>query len=192
MNNLALALSDRYTWLGDVADMDDAVRNAERAVALTRGDSPTLPNLPKYLTTYGSARFDRYSRTGKLADLEATIVSYQRAVTLTPSDAPDFTDYLHNLAVGLRARYHHTGNAADLETAILVTQQIDELATPPVAANLAGVLTSRGNLLSDRYASAGATKDLDDSLNSYRQAIELTPEGSPQRAEILNNLATGL
>ena len=53
-------------------------------------------------------------------------------------------------------------------------------------------LTSRGNVLSDRYALTGDAADLGAAVRDYLQAVDLTPERSPQRAEILNNLATGV
>lgn len=189
LNNLGTALSDRYAWFGEMVDMENAVRNCERAIDLTPKDSP---NLSKFLTNAGNALNDRYCRAGNLADLEAAISNYQRAVDLDSRDSPDFTDYLHNLAAGLRARYRHTGNPADLKAAIRISRQIDELATLRGAANLPSVLTSRGNLLSDCYVSTGTEKDLNGALLAYQKAIQLTPEASPQRAEILSNFATSL
>jgi len=189
LNNLAGALSDRYLWLGDVVDMESAVRHSERALVLAQRGSSCLPKL---LTTCGNALSDRYFHTGNLTDLKAAITYYQRAVDLTPGDSPDLGDYLHNLSAALRARYRHAGSLADSVEADRIDRDIEALATPPTATNVPGILTSRGNRLSDRYARSGSEEDLKKELDAYREALRHTPKGSPQRAEILNNLGTGL
>jgi len=89
LNNLAGALSDRYLWLGDVVDMESAVRHSERALVLAQRGSSCLPKL---LTTGAMHLSDRYFHTGNLTDLKRRSLITKGRGSDT-GDSPDLGDY---------------------------------------------------------------------------------------------------
>jgi CHAT domain-containing protein/tetratricopeptide (TPR) repeat protein len=148
----------------------------------------------------------RYTRSGQLVDLEVAIDSWQQAVRLTPPDSPDRASILINLGTGLSARYARGGNRSgqrgdaesDLEAAIASYQQAMQLTlsdSPDRASRLNNLSTSLHNRYTrggPRNGQRGAESDLEAAIDSWQQAVQLTPPDSPDRASILNNLGTGL
>ncbi|KAJ7853223.1 hypothetical protein B0H13DRAFT_2673759 [Mycena leptocephala] len=77
------ALSDRYQNLGELADMEAALKADQEVVDLTPLDHPDRAGRLQGLAASFS---DRYHRLGELKDLEAALKTSQEAVDLTPLD----------------------------------------------------------------------------------------------------------
>jgi tetratricopeptide (TPR) repeat protein len=84
LNNLGVFLESRYERVGDMADLEEAIQVARRAVALTPGDHSDLAVI---LNSLGNKLERRYKRTGDMADLEEANRVFARSWT-SYSSAP--------------------------------------------------------------------------------------------------------
>jgi len=202
-NNLAVALSDRYDGTGQLNDLDGAIEMARRAVDRT---PPGHPDHGMYLANLAVFLSDRYDHAGSLADLdEARAMAFDAADNTTADD--DGLPRLHNLLAVLDLdRYERFGNSADLDLSILWARAaVTGVAVRAPELELAGYLTNFGNACLLRYEvelaavdwSTPADKQLDVTdlrlaVRAHRRAVELAPEGSPDRPKFLTNLGSVL
>src|SRR2546421_9846945 len=80
--------------MGEMEDLEEAIRKAEEAVKATPEDHPDLAGR---LNNLGNKLERRYERTGKMEDLEEAIRKAEEAVKATPEDHPDLAGRLNNL-----------------------------------------------------------------------------------------------
>ena len=84
----------RFEWTGDLADIENAIYNNQRAVELT---PPGHADLPARLRNLGNSFESRFEHTGDLAGIENAISNTQRAVELTPLGHSNLSACLNNL-----------------------------------------------------------------------------------------------
>ena len=83
---LGVALQTRFTRMGELADLDEAIRAGREGVASTPDGHPNRGNI---LTNLASLLQASFGRTGDLADLDEAIANYQEAVAVIARDDSD-------------------------------------------------------------------------------------------------------
>ncbi|ORY60763.1 uncharacterized protein BCR38DRAFT_411881 [Pseudomassariella vexata] len=95
--DLALGLSTRYSKIGTVSDIEDAVHIAYQGLGMTPNDHP---DRPKYLSFLRSLFNKKYLRLGVLSDLEKAIQLAREALNMSPNDEPSSSAlFLINLGI---------------------------------------------------------------------------------------------
>jgi len=115
INDLGSAFQYRFGRNGDLADLENAISNLQRAVKLTAHGHA---DMPARLNNLGNTFVDRFGRTGDLADLENAIFNVQRAIELTPHGHADMFLWLNNLGNAFQSRFGRTSDLADLDNAM--------------------------------------------------------------------------
>jgi hypothetical protein len=188
LSNLGLALNGRFIGVGNVADLEEAVRVTREAVTLLAAGHPDRPSA---LSNLGGTLSTLFERTGNMSDIDDAVEAGHEAVATTSPSDPELSARLSNYGTALRVRFARTGNAADLDEAIDVLRR----AITSAQADFPGrttVLSNLGVALQARYKRTGAMTDLDDAVRACREAVELTPPGDPERVRWLSNLAIAL
>jgi tetratricopeptide (TPR) repeat protein len=113
-NNLAAALSARFENSQSVADLDDAVRTYDEALALAPQGSPARARL---LHGKGSTWRQRYVKDDEIRSLEESIRYFREAVDIS-AGMPERPLFLCDLGLALGTRFEELGNAPDLDQSI--------------------------------------------------------------------------
>ncbi|GAB3431348.1 CHAT domain-containing protein [Actinophytocola sediminis] len=135
--------------LGDITVLNEAIEQAERAVA--------APSPVDHRGMLADLLFDRYELRGDLDDLNRAIDLYRQELQdRGPTTYPAAEKTVHGrLGALLRFRYLRTKSWSDLDEAVrLVTESLHE------QPNSAGAMSSLGNVLLTRYHARGDTADL--------------------------------
>ncbi|KAE9403540.1 hypothetical protein BT96DRAFT_1016936 [Gymnopus androsaceus JB14] len=175
-------------FLGDLADIENAISSGQRAVDVTPDDEPIKP---RYLSGLALSLHYRFDRLGDLGDIESAISSAQHAVDLTPDDEPLKGRWLSNLAVFLLTRYKRLDNLDDIEGTILNGQRAVDL-TPNDAPMKARYLSNLALSLQNRFERLDHLTDIERAISSSRHAVDLTADDDPMAGRWLNNLAVSL
>jgi tetratricopeptide (TPR) repeat protein len=185
LNNLGTLLLCRFEELGRVADINKAIEQLGRALALETGTDPGL------LINLGGALVRRFERLGNMDDIQAAITRQQEVVDLTPDDHPNKPMYLNNLGASFLARFRRLGNLDDIDAAIAQHQASINL-TPDGHPEKVKYLTNLGNSLLIRHEHSGNQSDLDAAIIQQQAAVDATPDGRPDKPGRLNNLGTSM
>ena len=118
LDNLGMALLDRYERSGAIDDADEAVRLLRLAREATPRCSPALAGV---LNNLGVALWNRSAH--RPSDLPEALAAFEQAVAITPARSPDAPTYLDNLANALGDRYERSGDPADLDEAVHAYEQ---------------------------------------------------------------------
>lgn len=135
--------------LGDIAALDEAIGQAEKAVA--------APGPVDHRSTLADLLFDRYELRAVLDDLNRAIDLYRGQLRDGgPTSYPASDKSVHErLGALLRYRYLRTSDDADIdEAARLVTEALDE------DPGSAGTMSALGNILLTRYHARRDPADL--------------------------------
>jgi hypothetical protein len=124
------------------------------------------------------------------AHLDFAVDAVRRALTLT-NESMDIGDLQGVLGSLLRERFARGGRAADIDDAIEACRTAAQLPGLPDTLRAAR-LDNLGNAFAARHGSRGDVTDLDAMIDCHRQALRLSPAGSPDRARIHANLARSL
>jgi hypothetical protein len=114
LDNLGLALHDRYDRDHDPGDFARALQAHEQAVAGLPADAPERP---RYLSNLAACLWAGDRDTADAGALARAIDLFGQAVAATPRDSPNLAMRLNNLALGLRDRHRLAGAERDLEAA---------------------------------------------------------------------------
>ncbi|KAG5791342.1 hypothetical protein H9Q69_009597 [Fusarium xylarioides] len=183
-NTLSYRLQDRFLVTEDNADIEEAIQMARKAIELTNTrNARHLSNLAASLKT-------RFSVTGNLKDMEDGIVFAKQAVSVTASDDPELPKWLNNLGNHLSNRHLVTGSLEDLEEAINLSRRA--AASTSDSTTRALFLNNLSAKLDLKAEVTGNSIDYDEAIELAKEAITVTPEGHPDQAKWLNNLATHL
>lgn len=187
MVDLAVALAERHSALGDPADLDEAVRLLTTA---RRMFPPTAPDLPSAHVQLAVTLYRRFEWAGRLDDLDAAAGLLEGVIRAAPSDEIAIPTWRTNLAAVLVQRSRRTGSPADLDRAIEIFSEI--AAADVTGTDRYAVLNNLGNTLRDRSRRSPTEFDLDRAVAFLREAIELCGDGSVQLASTLANLGVAL
>ncbi|KAF5694509.1 hypothetical protein FDENT_1121 [Fusarium denticulatum] len=183
-NTLSYRLQDRFLVTEDDADLEEAIRMSQKAVELTSSRNA------RYLSNLAASLRTRFSVTGNLKDMEDGIVLAKQAVSVTATDDPELPKWLNNLGNHLSNRHLVTGSLEDLEEAISLSRRA---ATSTSDATKRALFLNNLSAKLDLKAEAiGNSDDYDEAIKMAKEAINLTPDGHPDQAKWLGNLATHL
>uniref|UniRef100_L2FQ71 TPR domain-containing protein n=1 Tax=Colletotrichum fructicola (strain Nara gc5) TaxID=1213859 RepID=L2FQ71_COLFN len=190
LNALASLLGDKYSRSHVLSHLDDSIAFARKATLV--GTQDHFVRHAEYLNNLGNRLSDRYSHAGALDDLEEAVKFHDEAVKMVPPTHPDRADYLNNLGNALSDRYERKREVADLDRAITVSQEALAALVPPNNPNQGPILSTIGNRLIDRYSGEthpkrGQVEDLNMAISHINKAVQVTPEGRPDRVKYLNN-----
>ncbi|KAH6888789.1 hypothetical protein BKA70DRAFT_1572891 [Coprinopsis sp. MPI-PUGE-AT-0042] len=187
LSNLALALSNRFDWMGASKDQDEAIQLYHQALSLRPVGHPcralTLNNL-------GGCLGGRYKLKGSFNDLEEAIHMHREALYLRPEGHHDRPFSLDSLSYALHTRYLHTGAYGDVDECISLQQEVLSLDVPH--AKRSHFLSNLALYLKARFDQKGHADDFDQSIRLYQEALSLQPRGHPDRAHSLNNVGISL
>ncbi|KAJ7198992.1 CHAT domain-containing protein [Mycena pura] len=185
LQSLAGCFKERHRRLGDLSDLEAALRVSQEALDLTPEKdeyrSQRLQNLGMSLTY-------RYKILGDLNDLEASIQRKQEALNLTTQANPDRPDYLQSLSISFMCRHKRLGELGDLEAALQNDQEAVDLALRGNPRRAHYVL-SLSISLRERYWRLGALSDLQDAIRNGQIALALPLKKGPSKVARLKSLA---
>ncbi|KAF8132578.1 TPR-like protein [Boletus edulis] len=182
--NLGNSFITRFSRLGELRDLEDAISTHRDAVHLTPDGHPDKAGC---LNNLGGSFITRFSRLGELRDLEDAISTHRDAVHLTPDGHPDKPSRQNNLGLSFITRFSRLGELRDLEDAISTQRDAVHL-TPDGHPDKPSRLNSLGNSFRARFECLGELSDLEDAISTHRDAVHLTPDGHPDKPNRLNNL----
>jgi tetratricopeptide (TPR) repeat protein len=188
LNNLGIALQNRYKQQGDMKDLEQTIVCHQQALDLR---PPGHPDHGNSLNNLASALQYRYKKLGNMADLEQAIISHRQALDLHPPGHPLHGSSLNNLGSALKWRYEQLGDMKDLEQTIVYHRQALDL-RPLGHPDCANSLNNLAGVLQRRYEQLGDMKDLEQTIVCYQGALDLYPPGHPLHSTSLNNLGSAL
>ncbi|KAK3938436.1 CHAT domain-containing protein [Diplogelasinospora grovesii] len=147
-------------------DLEQAIRRAQEAVALTHWRHPKRAS---YLNGLGNAWAWKYRRTKDPADICQAIFYLELAIDFSPPNLPDRLSWLSNLGTISSWRYEQTGALSDLEYAISRTEQAMKT-MPDNHPNRALSHSSLGDLLCCRHDRTRRRLDIEGSLRHYKSS----------------------
>ncbi|WP_328972124.1 CHAT domain-containing protein [Streptomyces sp. NBC_00239] len=170
--NLCMALIDRYRRSGGSDYLDEAIEAARTAVG---GVSPEHPFRPSHLSNLALALLHRYRSTRQPADCDEAVALLREAVRLLPHDHPVRAFALANLSRALFDRFYGVQ---------------DPEATGAAGAGAAG--GDGGGRFFRRRARREPSADIEEAVETAREALRYTPDGDLQYAAHAAHLASML
>ncbi|KAF2804948.1 uncharacterized protein BDZ99DRAFT_511473 [Mytilinidion resinicola] len=184
---LGCQLRDRYLISGLMADLEESIQLARKALSIVSEHHPHHPYRTMYLLSLRARLSDRYTRLGVLADLDEEIQLAQEALHITPKYRQGRPSQLQNLGICFRDRYQRIGAMADLEKAIQITREAVK-ATPENDLIRASMLKSLSIVLGDRHKRKKEMADLEEAIKVAREAVHANSAELRKREVWLNNL----
>nr|BFF25687.1 CHAT domain-containing protein [Glycomyces mayteni] len=181
LTHLATALRTRFTLNADARDLDEAVRAAEAAVALT---PPSEPRRAAALDELTAVSLVRHHRFGDPDALAAAIDLGRESVSLTSPGHKEFPGRLTVLANAHFVRFQDSGDETDLHAAVALMERA--VAAAPGRERAAAIFRlDLAELVHRRHLALGDPGDLDRAEHLVREALDLTPEWSAARGNML-------
>ncbi|KAL5520620.1 hypothetical protein ACEPAF_2621 [Sanghuangporus sanghuang] len=165
LGNLAMSLWTSHEYVGSTIDLEEAIE-LERAAPELRPEGH--PDRSRSLGGLATSLRTCFQRGGRVADLEEAIAAERAALQLRPEGHPDRSLSLGNLAISLRVRFQHGRRMADLEEAVC------------------------WDVLRSSFDQVVIQIALEEAILLERAALELRPDGHPDRSLSLSHLAEDL
>jgi len=195
LSHLGTAWKDRFRLTSRVADLDNAIAEHCRALALP---VPDVADQAGFRANFSDALRARYEVTGDVSNLDqAVAVARQAADTARPAWASrrgdgglrfGLTTSLENLVAALVSRFQLSLDRADLDEAIEVAREGVAVTSPPDPGRPT-VQSLLANALLERFARYRELPDLTEALKAARGGTDAAEPGSPVRAVCLSCLA---
>jgi hypothetical protein len=187
---LSNALAERYRSAGEETDLDEAVSQAEAAIASLSSRPAEDPGMDH--NALAQALNLRYERAWRPEDLAASLAAYRSAIEVgRVGHSGSLWLYLNNLADKLvRHEYQRSGRIEVLNEAVQLLTEAES--SDPLPAEPAMVFNSHGLALLTRYGVNDDSSDLREAVDLTEKAVALTPEGATGRPMRLANLASAL
>lgn len=168
--SLGSALLARYELMDARADLDDAIRTLELAVALAPDDQPDRTAARAML---GVALRFRFDATENAADLAEAIRLQRAAVDATPAESRNRVRALGHLSTTLLTGGQAASDAAMLDEAAAIRRHLLD-ATPPGHPDRRLRLVRLAEALRARFQRHGTEPDLDVAIELQREAVRLS------------------
>ncbi|TKK89572.1 CHAT domain-containing protein [Herbidospora galbida] len=178
--NLAQTAHRRHELSGDPGSLAEALDAARRALDV-------VPGSARLRHDYAVMLRSEYLRDGAAETLEENCALLEAVV----ADVPDEPLYLVSWATSLMERHHVTGDVADLETAARAAEKA-VAGVDPADPRLASYLNVAGAALFELGKATSDVPRLHRALEYGRACVAATPQGAPERAAHLSNLAAHL
>ncbi|QRV88273.1 CHAT domain protein [Ceratobasidium sp. AG-Ba] len=183
--SLGIALSHRYTHLGEHGDINEAIRYLKEALRIPGNDEASL------LVEIGGALNARFCSTGSLSDADEAIICLRKAIFLGIRCLSDRVLPYQNLAVALVSRFQVTGEISDLDESIALYKETIPL-LPDGHSWMPALLNGLGNSLCLRFERSSSVADIDEAVSSHIRSLYLTPRSDPKWAQRRSNAAASL
>jgi CHAT domain len=185
--NLSICLAARFEELGDISDIDEAIRLGNEAIQESNSDRDRV----KYRNNLATYYSTRYSAKGDADDLDMTIEIGRQLVDQESNDTYTKPAYLGNLSSWLQDRYDAAGALIDLkETIDFARQSISgELLVRDDRIVLRSNLCER---LSRWYSRTKELPSLDEAIRLMREVLHDCGEHHPMSSIYRNNLGNYL
>jgi tetratricopeptide (TPR) repeat protein len=121
-NNLCCSLTHRFEQSGDTLWLEKAIEVYEKLLEASDNEANSFI----YHRNSGDVLTRRFKIFCNIGDINLAVLRLEKALELTPDDHPDRSTCLYTLAQSLTVRFSASGDACDLEAAIL---RLSEAAT---------------------------------------------------------------
>ena len=172
---LASARFARYQRSGRPEDLSEAIESAEQAFAEAPPRSPERLARAHNLAVMLRAR---HAASGNRSDRDRAISLLEEVVRDSPPAARALPGSLSQLADALQHRWATEGSPGDAEAAADMTER--RLEVQPRLAEDPVRLTDLGLAAMLRYRVSGSLADIERARSAYQQAVDRTPDTSPQ------------
>ncbi|RXW25659.1 hypothetical protein EST38_g189 [Candolleomyces aberdarensis] len=197
VGGLANALHLKFQRSGLASDIDGAVANHTRAVAMS---SPTDPQLPTRLTNFANALRSRAELNKSIEDIDQAVDYLSKARALTPnSHQLDLSSQYLALGGAHQVRFRYGHDPVDILLSIEYLREAVNLLSPtqtPVSssspvtlrqnARLAIPLNNLGISLRLRFEREGNLSDIQEAISIQQKVVGMTPH---DRADYPSHLA---
>ncbi|KAI5837194.1 hypothetical protein DFP73DRAFT_326001 [Morchella snyderi] len=190
---LAMRLERRYKHIGALDDLLSAITFATQAC-----DGYPLGNThrPNAMNNLGNMLERLYMRTSEMRHLDEAIRRAKQAAEAVSLHCYNQLIYSSNLSNKLRRRYELLGRSSDIDEAVKYAQQaldgvgISEEHSPTARAKaLANLSIALADQAVRGSVTARVVEGLERVIEIAREAVEITPQGIPDIALYLHNLA---
>jgi tetratricopeptide (TPR) repeat protein len=187
LNTLAQALLMRHNFVGQTADLDEAI-SLERTLfsELPQAPSTRISACCTLATSLGL----EFDRTGDTNRIDEAVSLLQEAYNICPEGSSQRASVCANYASHLARWFRATSSIAWLDRAIELSRQSLHLYVERQALR-PGALHSLGSYLATRFGAVGDVASLDEAIQLFREALDLHP-GDAQRADLCCNLGGNL
>ncbi|RPA91352.1 hypothetical protein L873DRAFT_1848275, partial [Choiromyces venosus 120613-1] len=168
----------RYERLGNVADLNEAIIEMEKALEACH---PGTPDRAGILNIWSVMLVKRFERLGDINDLEKAARISEEIVRKSIAGGQIHIDALCNLGTMLLERFERIGNFEDLQKAIKHTEAA-LAATPRDHPDHAGRYSNLAVMFSARFERIGDLDDLQKAIKHSEAALAATPRDHPDRA----------
>ncbi|CAH0056158.1 unnamed protein product [Clonostachys solani] len=183
LQSLGNAYRSRYDKTKSLVDLNNSVKYLEEALWAWSVDDPDYSELVQQL---GLGYVERYERESRLADLDKALEHFHKGLELSPQGHLARGHRLHNVGAALYLRFLVEQKPEDLDDAVEVLEE--SIAIETTNSGRARRLNALSVVLDERYAIKGDNRDTERSLNLLREAADITPSDSAERAIALHNI----
>ena len=186
LGDIAQAYFARYQHFDNEADLNTALDNCQEAINLVPFHAPEHALLSNVL---GNTLVARFERSQSLIDINSAVVHLQAAIDPLNATSPDRPKRLSHYGDALLARFQVQRDADDLRESINIQTEALGLLDSKNASRsvVAGCLASSYYA---RYKHLGNDiTDLDEAIEHFKTAVELTLFSSPAYPGVTDQLA---
>ncbi|KAG9096021.1 hypothetical protein FRC06_009167 [Ceratobasidium sp. 370] len=184
LGNLGVFYLDRFDRLENLADLDAAIDNLDKAISWAPLGDEKLSHL---LGNLGAALAGRFEHLGKMEDIDRAIGSLIRAVSLSSEGHPKRPFRLNNLGNSHYLRFNRLGERMDIDRAIEY-QTLAVLGTPDGHPSKLEFLKRLSVLYQSLFTLSGALEHIDKAVDCGSHAVLLAPEDDKLKPILLDNL----
>jgi tetratricopeptide (TPR) repeat protein len=188
---LAFMAGISFRETGNVEDLDESITNITALVELCRNAGRDVEH-PDCLHWLANSLLERFNIRRDIVDLHRTCEYLERELSLRPTDSPVRATTMSIFGIALLSRFRVLGRREDLDRAIKHHTDALELRRSDRNADLSLALEDLGNDLVKRFEEFGDPDDLMNSIDLFRNTLELRPPGHFLRHQSLNYLGRAL
>ncbi|QRV96051.1 CHAT domain protein [Ceratobasidium sp. AG-Ba] len=177
----------RFRHLGELDDLNQAIKYQTQAVLLTPDGHA---DLPEWLDTLGGSYQNRFKHLGEVDDIDRAIRYQTQAVSITSDEDPNKLAVLNNLGSSFRIRFECLGQVDNIDQAIIYQTKAVSLA-PDGRTERPILLNNLGLSYQTRFERLDEYNDIEKAILYKSQAAVLTPDEHPDKPLFLDNLGSG-
>ncbi|RPA89356.1 TPR-like protein [Choiromyces venosus 120613-1] len=162
----------RYERLGNVADLNEAIVEMEKALEACH---PATPKRADMLNGWSAMLVRRFERLGDIYDLEKAARINEEMMRKSIAGSKIHTNALSNLGTILSKRFERIGNLEDLQKAIKYGEEA-VAGTPRDGPELAAIYDPLGSMFYRSFKRLGDLDDLQKAIKHAEAALAATPE----------------
>ncbi|KAJ7303459.1 hypothetical protein DFH08DRAFT_986532 [Mycena albidolilacea] len=191
LRDLGIALHFRFEQLGEVDDIDKALRAFKKVDELIPIHDPLKQSSVSH--NLGKSFLRRFERLGRVEDVQHAVVAHERANELIPDDHPTKPVILNDLGQSLMRRFERFGNRDDIDRSIILSERSIQI-TPRDDPDRPWRLNGLGRCLMRWFERLGDVNinDIHSSIQLLQEAVDVASDGDPRVLDILSNLGASL